>query len=675
MAVNKAAAKTLGIEPEIFLALYEKMLRTFYVEEMGRLFVRAGKCSFYASTRGHEKLQIACAMLLEPGKDWFLPYYREKALMIGLGMPLEHLFQGLLSRDGDPNSLGRNMSEHYSSRELRVVSPTACTGTQFLQAVGLARAVKADKKDEIVYVSGGEGSTSEGEFFEALNKAQRDLLPVLFVIQNNGYAISVPQEQQTHSQLDEVARGFGMKSVRVDGTRFTEMHRTLQPLVASIRRGTGPLFVEAMVVRLDSHSSSDDQTKYRAEQDMEEARRKDPMTHTEMRIRQMGLLTDKEIEEWRVRAKSEVEAAARAVDALPFPPEASATGDIFSADRVIVEETDPTPPSDKPVTMVEAINHGLMEEMKRNPKIVMWGEDIQDPKGGVFGVTRGLTEAFPGRVENSPLAEATIVGMAKGMAIGGYKPIIEIQFADYSFPGYMQMRNEIPTLRWRSGGAWTCPLVVRIATGGYIRGGPFHSQCPETLYAHTPGWYVAYPSNAADAKGLIKAACRMDDPVIFFEHKGLYRQVYSKSPEPGPDYVLPFGKARVVRAGDDLTVVAWGRTVHMAQQALGALASEGQEPSVEILDLRTLVPMDLDAVLASARKTGRVLVAHEAPMLAGMGAEVAARIADAAFDRLDAPVRRVAARDSFVPFAPNLEAAVLPSVEEIAGAIKDLMQY
>jgi 2-oxoisovalerate dehydrogenase E1 component len=313
--------------------------------------------------------------------------------------------------------------------------------------------------------------------------------------------------------------------------------------------------------------------------------------------------------------------------------------------------------------------------MARNPKIVMWGEDIQDPKGGVFGVTRGLTEAFPGRVENSPLAEATIVGMASGMAVGGFKPVVEIQFADYSFPGYMQMRNEIPTLRWRSGGAWTNPMVVRVATGGYIRGGPFHSQCPETLYAHTPGWYVAYPSNAADAKGLIKAACRMDDPIIFFEHKGLYRQVYSKSPEPGPEYVLPFGRARVVREGNDLTVIAWGRTVHMAQQALGALASEGIEPSVEILDLRTIVPLDLDAVYASVRKTGRVLVAHEAPMLAGMGAEVAARIADAAFDRLDAPVRRVAARDSFVPFAPNLESAVLPSVEEIAAAIKDLLQY
>jgi len=261
------------------------------------------------------------------------------------------------------------------------------------------------------------------------------------------------------------------------------------------------------------------------------------------------------------------------------------------------------------------------------------------------------------------------------MAVGGFKPVVEIQFADYSFPGYMQMRNEIPTLRWRSGGAWTSPMVVRVATGGYIRGGPFHSQCPETLYAHTPGWYVAYPSNAADAKGLIKTACRMDDPVIFFEHKGLYRQVYSKSLEPGPEYVLPFGRARVVREGSDLTVVAWGRTVHMAQQALGALASEGTEPSVEILDLRTIVPLDLDTVYASVRKTGRVLVAHEAPMLAGMGAEVAARIADASFDSLDAPVRRVAARDSFVPFAPNLEAAVLPSVEEIAAAIRQLLTY
>jgi 2-oxoisovalerate dehydrogenase E1 component len=675
MAVDKIRPNQAGVSPEIFLTLYEKMLRTYYVEEQGRVFVRAGKCSFYASTRGHEKLQIATAMLLQAGKDWFFPYYREKALMVGLGMPLEEVFQGLLSRAGDPNSLGRNMSEHYSSKALRVVSPTACTGTQFLIAVGMARAVKTDGRDEIVYVSGGEGSTSEGEFFEALNKAQRDVLPVLFVVQNNGYAISVPQAQQTSSQLHEVARGFGMRSVRVDGTRFTDMYNTLKPLVAEMRGGAGPLFVEAMVVRMDSHSSSDDQTKYRGVEDIEEARRKDPLAHTELRIKEMRLLTDAEMAEWRARAKAEVETAARAIDLLPFPPAESATADIFSPDRVVTVETEVAPISETPITMVEAINHGLREEMQLNPKMVMWGEDIQDPKGGVFGVTRGLTDAFPGRVENSPLAEATIIGMAQGMAIAGFKPVVEIQFADYSFPAYMQMRNEISTLRWRSGGAWTCPMVVRIATGGYIRGGPFHSQCPETLYAHTPGWYLAYPSNAADAKGLIKAACRMDDPILFFEHKGLYRQVYTKTPEPGPDYVLPFGKARVVRPGTDVTIVAWGRSVHMALQALGQMAAAGAEPSAEIIDLRTIVPLDMDTVLASARRTGRVLVAHEAPLFAGMGAEVAAQIADAAFDSLDAPVRRIGARDSFVPFAPNLEAAVLPSVEQIATAIGELLTY
>ncbi len=683
MAVRKLPAERpgpkatpAGAMPDLFLKLYEKMLRAYFVEEQCRIFVRAGKCSFYASARGHEKVQIALSMLLQPRKDWFFPYYREKALMVGLGMPLDEIFQGMLSREGDTNSLGRNMSEHFSSRDLRVVSPTACTGTQFLIAVGLAMAVKADGRDEIVYVSGGEGSTSEGEFFEALNKAQHDRLPILFLIQNNGYAISVPQEQQTHSQIYEVAAGFGMKSVRVDGTRFTEMYNTLRPLVHGLREGHGPLFVEAMVVRLDSHSSSDDQTKYRDPKNMEEARRKDPLAHTEMRIREMGLLTDREIEEWRARIQKEVEEAARVIDALPYPDPANVAADIFSPSRVVTEETEPRYLSDKPITMVEAINHGLREEMEANPKIVMWGEDIQDPKGGVFGVTRGLTEAFPGRVVNSPLAEATIVGAAQGMAIGGFKPVVEIQFGDYSFPGYMQMRNEISTLRWRSASGWTCPMVVRVAVGGYIRGGPFHSQTPETLYAHTPGWYLAYPSNAADAKGLVKTACRMDDPILFFEHKGLYRQVYTKTPEPGPDYLIPFGKARIVRPGDDLTVVTWGRTVHMVQQALSQAASApGREPSVEIIDLRTIVPMDVETVLASVARTGRALIAHEAPLFAGMGAEVAALIADRAFESLDAPVRRVGAMDSFVPFAPNLESAVLPSVEQIARAIQNVLEY
>jgi 2-oxoisovalerate dehydrogenase E1 component len=674
-AVQKPANGRANVKPDIYLALYEKMLRAYFVEEQCRVFVSAGKCSFYASARGHEKLQIAASMLLEPGRDWFFPYYREKALAVGLGMPLEDLFQGMLSREGDPNSLGRNMSEHFSSRDLHIVSPTACTGTQFLIAVGLAQALSRDGRKEVVYVSGGEGSTSQGEFFEALNKAQHDRLPVLFLIQNNGYAISVPQAQQTASSLVEVARGFGMKSIQVDGTRFTEMYNTLKPLIQEMRRGSGPLFVEAMVVRLDSHSSSDDQSKYRDPQNIEEARRKDPLRHTEMRIREMGLLTEKELEKWRARAKAEVEKAAHAVDNLPYPDPETAAMDIYSPERVVTDEPEIRPISDKPVTMVEAINHGLKEEMERDPKIVMWGEDIQDPKGGVFGVTRGLTEAFPGRVENAPLAEATIVATAQGMAIAGYRPVVEIQFADYSFPGYMQMRNEIPTLRWRSAGAWSCPMVVRVAVGGYIRGGPTHSQTPETLYAHTPGWCIAYPSTAADAKGLIKTACRLGDPVLFFEHKGLYRQVYTKSLEPGPDYLIPFGRARIVRPGDDLTVIAWGRVVHLARQALGQLAKNGREPSVELIDLRTIVPMDMETVLNSVKRTGRALVVHEAPLFGGMGGDVAARIADEAFEFLDAPVRRIGARDCFVPFAPNLEAAILPSVEGIASTIRDLLAY
>jgi 2-oxoisovalerate dehydrogenase E1 component len=323
--------------------------------------------------------------------------------------------------------------------------------------------------------------------------------------------------------------------------------------------------------------------------------------------------------------------------------------------------------------MVEALNRGLREEMERNEKIVMWGEDVADPKGGVFGVTRGLGEAFPGRVVNSPLAEASIVGVAQGMAVGGYRPVVEIQFGDYSFPGYMQMRNEIPTLRWRSGGVWSCPMVVRIAVGGYIRGGPFHSQCIEALYAHIPGWYIAHPSNASDAKGLIKTACRMDDPVLFLEHKGLYRQIYSKGPEPDADHLLPFGKARIAREGSDVTAITWGSGVVRCERAADALKDEGL--SVEVIDLRTIVPWDHETALESVRKTGKAIVVHEAIMTGGFGGEIASWIASEAFEHLDGPVRRIAAKDSFVGYAPSLEGFVLPSQDEVTDAIRSLGQY
>jgi 2-oxoisovalerate dehydrogenase E1 component len=451
------------------------------------------------------------------------------------------------------------------------------------------------------------------------------------------------------------------------------MHHTLEPRIAKLRRGEGPLLVEATVVRIDSHSSSDDQSKYRTAEEMEEVRKHDPLRHSELRLLEMGIYTEADLERFRQQEKAEVDAAADTVDALPFPEESRVLDGIYSETRPIFAEREPRPISDQPVTMVDALNHGLREEMERNPKVVMWGEDIADPKGGVFGVTRGLTDAFPTRVENSPLAEATIVGVAQGMAIAGFKPVVEIQFGDYSWPGFMQMRNEIPTLRWRSAGRWTCPLVVRVAVGGYIRGGPYHSQCVEAVYAHTPGWYIAFPSNAQDAKGLLKTAIRADDPVLFLEHKGLYRQVFTKSLEPDADYLIPFGSARRVQEGNDLTVITWGSAVNRTVQALAKLGSEA--PSTEILDLRTIVPWDQERVLESVRRTGKALVVHEDSVFMGFGAEVAAVIAAQAFDHLDAPVRRFGALDCFVPFAPNLETAVLPSVDGIAAALRDLASY
>jgi 2-oxoisovalerate dehydrogenase E1 component len=662
-----------ALPAEIYQDLLRKMLTVYYLEERLKIFVRAGKVSFHASTRGHEKLQIAMSMLLQPGKDWFFPYYREKAVMVGLGLSCKDIFLHMLSKADDPCGGGRNMSEHFSSRPLRVVSPTACTGTQFLQAVGMAKAIKKDGGDEIVYVSSGEGATSEGEFFEALNYAGREELPVLFVIQNNGYAISVPQSSQTGSHIHTIAKGFRMKSLEVDGTRFTDLFTTLKPLVADMRRGAGPLLVEAHVVRIDSHSSSDDQTKYRTEEELEAIRQRDPIAYTASRMLTWGVIDEPSIRRMHAEVQAMVNAAADEADAAPFPAPETAALHIYAGRQPVTAETEPRALSNDPVTMVDAINHGLREEMERNPKIVMWGEDVADPKGGVFGVTRGLTTGFPGRVENSPLAEASIVGVALGMAVGGYKPVVEMQFADYSFPGYMQMRNEIPTLRWRSGGEWSCPMVVRMATGGYIKGGPFHSQSPEALYVHTPGWYIAYPSNAADAKGLIKTACRLEDPVIFFEHKGLYRQVFTKTPEPDADYLIPFGKAKVLREGRDLTCVTWGSGVVRCLRAAAELEKEGF--AVEVVDLRTLVPFDEEGVVASVGKTGKALVVHEASLTAGFGAEVAARIADRCFAQLDAPVKRLAAKDCFVAYAGVLENAILPSQEDVTAAVRELARW
>lgn len=660
------------IPHETTLELYRKMLTVFFVEERMKIFVKQGKCSFNASTRGHEKVQIGMTMLLRPGFDWFFPYYRSKALAIGLGLPLKDVFLGMLSREGDPNSNGRNMAEHFSSRELNLVSQTAVTATQYLNAVGAARALQAEGQGRIVHVSSGEGATSEGEFFEALNWAGREKLPVIFLVQNNGYAISVPQRAQTGSQVHRIAQGFGIRTLHLDGTWFESMYQQLPPAIEAVRQGAGPILFEADVVRLDPHSSSDDHRKYRSPEELAALAGRDPIFRTERYLIRNGVLAPEEIEAFRASIKEEVDQAAAQADAHPQPSGAGLLAHIYSA-APAPPEARPVYLAEKPVTMIDAINHGLREEMQRNPKIVMWGEDIDDPKGGVFGVTRGLSNAFPGRVFHAPLAEASIAGVAAGMAIAGYKPIVEIQFADYTWPAFMQLRNEIATVRWRSQGVWKCPVVVRIATGGYIKGGPWHSACVEGVFAHIPGWRVVFPSCAEDAKGLLKMAARCEDPVVFLEHKGLYRKPQAQTREPDADYVIPFGKGRIVREGTGLTIVTWGYTVHLAVEAARQLESQGQ--SIEIVDLRCIAPLDEDLIAQSVRKTGRVLVAHEDSLTMGFGAEVAARIGQRCFEYLDAPVGRVAAEDSFVPTAPNLEAAVLPSAAGLRAAAEGLLRW
>jgi 2-oxoisovalerate dehydrogenase E1 component len=613
-------------------------------------------------------------MLLRPRHDWFFTYYRSKAVAIGLGMPLKDIFLAMLSREGDPNSNGRNMPEHFSSRELHLVSQTAVTGSQYLPAVGMARALRREGTDQLVHVSSGEGATSEGEFFEALNWASRERLPIVFTVQNNGFAISTRQAVQTASTIHQIAQGFGLRTYHIDGTWFEGMYQTLPPVIEDVRRGRGPILIEAEVIRIDPHSSSDDHRKYRSVEEIEALRERDPIWQTEQYLVQHSLLSNQEIEALRDEIRTEVDRAAAEADAAPQPNGNDLMAHIYAPGPVDgLAERAPESVSETPVAMIDAINHALREELQNDPRIVMFGEDISDPKGGVFGVTRGLADAFPGRVENSPLAEASIIGVASGMAMKGFKPIVEIQFADYIWPAMMQLRNEVATVRWRSQGQWADPMVVRVAVGGYIKGGPWHSSCIESVFAHIPGWRVVFPSSADDAKGLLKTAIRCGDPVLFLEHKGLYRKMQAKALEPDAGYLIPFGKGRIRREGKDLTIVTWGSTVYLALELARQMEAEGI--SLEIIDLRTIAPFDEEMIYKSVRKTNRVVVAHEDSLTAGFGGEIAARIAENVLDSLDAPVVRVAARDTFVPSASNLELMVLPSVEDLRTAVEKVLGY
>ena len=666
-------ARLHGFTKTQILDVFRKMALSRRLDEKMLILLRQGKSFFHIGASGHEAAQLAAAVLIRPGEDWSYPYYRDGAYCIGLGMTAREQLLCFLSRADDPNSGGRQMPQHYGHKDLRIVSQSSPTGTQFLQAVGTAIARKMEKTKDVVYVSSGEGTTSQGDFHEALNWASNAKAPVIFHIQDNEYAISTHKSEQTADSVYTMTAGFkNLSRYDVDGTNFFETNLAFKQAVERARRGKGPSLIVSNVVRLLPHSSSDDQRKYRTPKALDEDRKRDPLTILEDQCIRGKLISAKEIEKIRTEVKAQVDADTEWAEGQEYPDGDTALDHIYSGDMPMNEPSFDAV-ADK-VVIVDAINHALKEEMARNDKMVIYGQDIADPKGGVFTATKGLSDEFGiDRVFNSPLAESSIVGTAVGMAVAGYKPVVEIQFGDYIWTAMMQLRNEVSTLRYRSNNAWKCPLVVRVPVGGYIHGALYHSQSIDGYFIHMPGIYLAYPSNAADAKGLLKMACRMDDPVIYMEHKGLYRQGYAATEEPGEDYALPFGKGRIVCQGNELTIVTWGAMVQKSIEGIKSLALA--DGVVEIIDLRTLNPLDLDMIEASLEKTGKVLVIYEDNLTNGPGAEISALIADRFFEFLDGPVRRVAAKDSPVPFNWFLEEKILPQTEDVSIAIQELLEY
>jgi 2-oxoisovalerate dehydrogenase E1 component len=677
--VNSGNADIKTLSKEILLKALRIMLLARSIDNKTMNLLRQGRTFFHVSGSGHEAIQAAVGLLLEPKRDWFYPYYRDISLVLSIGVTPVDFFLQCFAKAEDPATGGRQLSSHWSSRKLNIPTQSSPTGTQFLNAVGIALAAVKKEEKYITYVSSGEGTTSQGEFHEAINWASREKLPVLFVIENNRYAISVHVQQQSggkDNSISAMMSGYeNLYTARVDGTDFPESYATVQEAVEHIRSGKGPALIEAEVVRLHSHSSSDDQKKYRDKDELEEDLKKCPIEKLSRQLISSGIISKEDYENLKKETAEEINSAAdEAFNAKN--PEAE-TADKFVYDESGYKESldyEKIKPSGKPVVMVDAINHALSEEIEKNDKIYLFGEDVADAKGGVFTATKGLSTKFGfDRVFNSPLAEASIVGVATGMALAGLKPIVEIQFGDYIWPAFMQYKSEVASIRYRSNNEWSAPVVTRVAVGGYIHGGLYHSQNIESIFAHVPGIFIAYPSNSADAAGLLKTACRINDPVIFCEHKGLYRQSFAMSPSPDADYLIPFGKAKVVREGTDITVVSYGLTLWDSIFAAKKLEAEGY--TVEVIDIRTIIPLDEETIFNSVKKTNKAIVIHEDTFTAGFGAEIAARIADNCFQYLDGPVKRIAAKDAHIPYAPVLESMILPSRDLIYKSIKELIEF
>ena len=679
MKTKNKKLESNSITNEIKIEALKIMSTTRKTDHKIMNLLKQGKSYFHMSAAGHEAIQVAIGMQMNLGVDWAFPYYRDLAFMLSIGTDLKDVFLHMLAKDSDPMTGGRQMPNHWASKKFNIPTQSSPTGTQFLQAVGTALASRRKGNDAVTYVSSGEGTTSEGEFYEAVNWASREKLPVIFVVQNNKLAISVPVEDQNSGKNASVAQmmsGFeNMLKIEVDGTNFDESYLVAQQAFEYTRKGNGPVLIEAHVVRLASHSSSDDQRKYRSKDSIESDLDKDPIAKLEKILITEGAINEESIAKMETIIDNKIDEAAE-FTLLQEEPKAE------SAERFILDESgkrdrleyEKSKPAGNPIVLVDAINHALHEEMELNDKIYIFGEDVADRKGGVFTSTKGLSTKFgEDHVFNSPLAEASIAGVSIGMALTGLKPCVEIQFGDYIWPAFMQMRDELVTFRYRSNNQFSAPVVFRVAVGGFIHGGLFHSQNIESFFSHIPGLLIAYPSNAADAKGLLKTALRLNDPVLFLEHKGLYRQSYASSPEPDDKYLLPFGKANIVTKGDDLSIITYGAMVHESNFAIRKLKEEGY--SIEMIDIRTMNPLDDETIFESVRKTGKAIVIHEDTLTVGFGAEIAARITDNCFEYLDGPVKRIGAKDAFIPYHPNLEKEILPNRDKIYHELKDLLSY
>ena len=732
---NKAGKTYEGLSRQQLIDLYRVMYTSRRLDDREIMLKRQQKIFFQISGAGHEAVTAAAGFAMKPGYDWFFPYYRDRALCLALGATPEEMLLGAVGAADDPSSGGRQMPSHWGFKRLNVVTQSSCTGTQILHAVGCAEASRyfmmhpnAGQKatgdyrefkevqfhgDEVSYVSLGDGTTSEGEFWESMNAAANLRLPIVFLIEDNGYAISVPVEVQTAGgNISRLVSGFpNFHFEEIDGTDPVVSYGALSRAVAHCRAGVGPSFVHAHVIRPYSHSLSDDEKLYRPDIERERDAARDPISRMQLFLIRDGILDEKGINKLEKEVDDGLQAAVDRVLAAPLPQPETIKQYLYSPnidptsaafDTQISTGGDARTPSNNsvtaqaaqdkkvaPKTMADLINATLRDEMKRDERVVIFGEDVADcsreeylrqkmvkGKGGVFKLTSGLQCDFGSdRVFNSPIAEASIAGRAVGMAVRGLKPVAEIQFFDYIWPAMMQLRNELPVMRWRSNGDFSAPCVIRVAIGGYLTGGAiYHSQCGESIFTHTPGMRVIFPSNALDAAGLLRTAIRCDDPVMFLEHKRLYRESYGRAAYPGPDYMIPFGKAKVVNPGTDLTVITYGAVVPRALQAVLKLDREAGL-KIELIDLRSLNPYDWETIADSVQKTNRVIVAYEDTLSWGYGAEIAARIADELFENLDAPVKRVAAKDTFVAYQPVLESAILPQVQDLYLAMKELAEY